>query len=98
MTRQHLDLGFLGFSQLFNRIFETLDFILNNGKKAKNPKSLCWLASASSQRCLDCRFWVGRCLKGRVSVIASSQACELFEPKDSVSVFLSVPKGSDSYV
>jgi hypothetical protein len=35
MTGQHKDLGFLGFSQLFNRIFETLDFILNNGKKLR---------------------------------------------------------------
>jgi len=35
------------------------------------------------KRCSDCRFWVGRCLRGRKNVIAISEACELFEPKTS---------------
>jgi hypothetical protein len=96
MTGQHKDLGFLGFSQLFNIKSRVSNFLLNNRKNVKNPKSECWLASASSQRCLDCRFWSGACKKGKRNVIAVSEACELFEPKDSVSVFLSVPKGSDN--
>jgi len=29
-------------------------------------------------KCYDCRFWVGRCLKGRLNVIAISEACQSF--------------------
>ena len=28
--------------------------------------------------CGDCRFWVGRCRRGKLNRIASSEACELF--------------------
>ena len=28
--------------------------------------------------CGDCRFWCGRCTKGKLNRIASSEACELF--------------------
>jgi hypothetical protein len=105
MTEQHKALGYLGFFLLLLIKFEFSNFLLNNRKNVKKPKSECWLASAFSEdflavkRCLDCRFWVGRCLKGQKNVIATSEACELFEPKDSISAFLSAPKnkGSDSY-
>jgi len=29
--------------------------------------------------CYDCRFWCGRCLKGRKNVLASNPACEDLE-------------------
>jgi hypothetical protein len=32
-------------------------------------------------KCYDCEHWVGRCLKGRLNVIAVSEACEYFKPK-----------------
>jgi|GEM_PF-5103974 len=54
--------------------------ILNNrknlGKVGTESESF-----TARKRCFDCRFWVGRCLKGRKNVIAMSEACELFEPK-----------------
>ena len=31
--------------------------------------------------CIICRFWVGRCLKGRVGKIAASDACESFQKR-----------------
>jgi hypothetical protein len=86
----------LGFFYLFNIKSRVSNFLLNNRKNVSKIGTESEGFTAR-KRCFDCRFWVGRCLKGRVSVIASSQACELFEPKDSVSVFLSVPKGSDNH-
>jgi hypothetical protein len=35
MTGQHKDLGFLGFSQLFNIKSRVSNFLLNNGKKLR---------------------------------------------------------------
>jgi len=32
-------------------------------------------ADGESLRCWDCSNWVGRCLKGKRNVIASSEAC-----------------------
>jgi hypothetical protein len=47
----------------------------------------------ANNHCSNCKFWVGRCLKGRKTVIASSQACELFEPKGSgFSIMTNIPE------
>jgi len=32
--------------------------------------------------CYDCKFWVGRCKRGKVNRIAKDVACELFKPKN----------------
>jgi hypothetical protein len=32
-------------------------------------------------KCYDCEHRIGRCLKGRLNVIAVSEACESFKPK-----------------
>jgi hypothetical protein len=37
---------------------------------------------STTKCCKDCRHWVGSCKKGRRNVIAVSEACELFEPKE----------------
>lgn len=34
-------------------------------------------------QCSTCRFWSGSCQKGRVNRTASSEVCELFEPRGS---------------
>ena len=31
--------------------------------------------------CIICNFWVGRCLKGRVGKLASSDTCESFQKR-----------------
>ena len=33
------------------------------------------------KRCWDCSSWVGRCLKGKIWVIARDEACSDFSPK-----------------
>lgn len=32
------------------------------------------------KHCIDCRCWIGRCLRGRKNKIAWSPSCEKFEP------------------
>jgi|GEM_PF-5520248 len=32
-------------------------------------------------QCSECQFWAGSCGKGRVNRTASSEACEIFQPR-----------------
>ena len=31
--------------------------------------------------CMDCKNWVGRCVKNRIGMTANTVGCEIFEPK-----------------
>jgi len=42
------------------------------------------LSIDSTKTCGDCRFWVGRCTRGRWNMLCSSPACENFELKKGV--------------
>ena len=67
-------------------------------QRNKTDKAL-WDRAHALSKCCDCRFWIGRCLKGKLNRIAWSQACELFMSKndsDHVEIGMYFPMESQS--